>query len=144
MHPLSSALPLPYVTHGSLVAHRHLFAPMIIMTPFLMGWDWWAVRAEPIPACWYNILFHFVSYYFLFISFHSLVVWGWSLWIDSVLMLSQPCTDDIFLIIIMSQIINHTNLNFVLIEILLTRIFMYRCSVRLVRYIIYPLLKLRE
>ena len=31
MHPLSGALPLPYVpahvTHGALVAHRHLFAP---------------------------------------------------------------------------------------------------------------------
>ena len=31
MHPLSGALPLPYVparvTRGSLVAHRHLFSP---------------------------------------------------------------------------------------------------------------------
>ena len=31
MHPLSGALPLPYVpasvTRGALVAHRHLFAP---------------------------------------------------------------------------------------------------------------------
>ena len=31
MHPLSGALPLPYVpadvTHGALVAHRHLFVP---------------------------------------------------------------------------------------------------------------------
>ena len=31
MHPLSGALPLPYVpahvTHGALVAHRHSFAP---------------------------------------------------------------------------------------------------------------------
>ena len=31
MHPLSGALPLPYVparvTHGALVAHKHSFAP---------------------------------------------------------------------------------------------------------------------
>ena len=31
MHPLSGALPLPYVpahvTHGALVAYRHSFAP---------------------------------------------------------------------------------------------------------------------
>ena len=36
MHPFSSALPLLYVparvTHGALVAHRHLFVPPCCMT----------------------------------------------------------------------------------------------------------------
>ena len=36
MHPLGGAFPLPYVpalvTHGALVAHKHLFAPPRCMT----------------------------------------------------------------------------------------------------------------
>ena len=41
----------------------------------------------------------FASYYFLFF-FIPWVVWGWGLWIDSVLTLSRPCTADSILIII--------------------------------------------
>ena len=49
---------------------------------------------------WPNLLFLFISYYFLFTTiFHESVVWGWSLRTDSVDALSQPCTVDSFLII---------------------------------------------
>ena len=86
MHPLSSALPLPYVparvTRGALVAHRHAFAPprcrtsqyrrsfvpqslerglfgTILVTPCLMVWDWRVSRAEPMFSCWHDLLFLF-------------------------------------------------------------------------------------
>ena len=75
MHPLSGALPLPYVqarvTRGALVAHRHSFAPPRCRTSqyhrtfvpllvslwddlsdlCLMVWDWWVSRAEPMLSC---------------------------------------------------------------------------------------------
>ena len=83
-------LPLPYVpacvTRGALVAHRHSFAPprcrisqyrrtfvpprclfgTILVTLFLMVWDWRASRAEPMFSCWHELLF-FISYYYLFL-----------------------------------------------------------------------------
>ena len=75
MHPLRSAFPMPYVPamlvcnmHGALVAHSNSLAPprrrtsqchrtvvaslylygTILMTLFLMVWDWWIFRAEPM------------------------------------------------------------------------------------------------
>ena len=88
MHPLSGALPFPYVpapvTPGDLVAHRHSFAPPrcrtsqyrrtsvplsvslwndLIVTPCLMVWDWRVSRAEPMLSCWHDLLLFFVSYY---------------------------------------------------------------------------------
>ena len=79
MHPLSGALPLPYVpacvTHGALVAHRHSFAPprcrsiaeplcssrclfgTILVTMFYMVRDWLVSRAEPMLSCWHDLLF---------------------------------------------------------------------------------------
>ena len=112
MRPLSSALPLPYVlvrvTRGSLVAHRHLFAPprcrtsqyritfvpsrclfgTILVTLCMMVWDWRTSRAEPMLSCWHDLLFLFLSRTILsFSSFNGLVVWGWGLWTDSVLTL---------------------------------------------------------
>ena len=91
MHPLSNVLPLPYVparvTHFALVAHRHSFAPprrkisqyrrtSVPLTVSLwndFGDPLFAVvrlagfRAEPMLSCCSNLLFLFVSYYFLFI-----------------------------------------------------------------------------
>ena len=90
MHPLSGALHMlnvpARVAGGALVAHRHSFAPSrcrtsqtvepfypshcligtIVVALFLMVWDWSVLRAEPMLSCWLNLLFLFVSYYFLF------------------------------------------------------------------------------
>ena len=111
MHPLSGALPLPYVaalvTLGALVAHRHLFAPprcrtfqyrrsfvpfslclfgTILMTLCLMVWDWRVSRAEPMLSCCHDLLFLFcLLVFYLFLSFM-----GWGLWTDRVFSLS-PC-----------------------------------------------------
>ena len=95
MHPLSGALPLPYVparvTRGALVAHTHSFAPPRCRTSqycrtfvllsvslstlwndlsdlCLMMWDGWVSRVEPMHSCWHGLLF-FVSYYFIFFLF---------------------------------------------------------------------------
>ena len=81
MHPLSAALPLPYVparvTRGALVAHRHSFAPprcrtsqyrrtfvppsvshgTILVTLCLMVWDPRVSKAEPMLSCWHDLLF---------------------------------------------------------------------------------------
>ena len=81
MHPLSSALPSPYVparaTCGALVAHRHAFVPARCRTsqyrrtfvpnsvslwndlkcPCLKVWDWLVSRAEPMLSCWHDLLF---------------------------------------------------------------------------------------
>ena len=89
MHPLSGALPLPYVparvTRGALVAHRLSFAPPCCRTsqyrrsfvplsvslwndfsdPVFDGVDWQVSRAEPMLSCWHDLLF-FVSYCFMF------------------------------------------------------------------------------
>ena len=85
IHPLSGALPLPYVpervTRGALVAHRHSFAPprcrtsqhrrsfvplsvslwngTILVTLLLMVWDWQVSRAEPMLSSWHDLLFIF-------------------------------------------------------------------------------------
>ena len=80
MHPLSSALSLPYVpahaTPGALVAHRHSFALLVVgllsiaeplcpsrclfgtilVTLCLMMWDWRVSRAEPMLSCWHDLL----------------------------------------------------------------------------------------
>ena len=81
MHPLSSALSLPYVvarvTRGALVAHRHSFAPPHCRTsqyrrtfvplsvslwnylsdPVFDGVGLAGFRAEPMLSYWPNLLF---------------------------------------------------------------------------------------
>ena len=83
MHPLSGALPLPYVparvTRGALVAHRHSMLPprcrtsqyrdalcpslclfgTFLVTLCLMVWVWRVARAEPMLSCWHDLLFLF-------------------------------------------------------------------------------------
>ena len=75
MHPLCSALPVPYVpvrvTRCVLIAHRYTYAPprcrtsryrrtffrsqylsgTIWLTPYSMVWDWQVSRAGPMPFC---------------------------------------------------------------------------------------------
>ena len=83
MHPLSGALPLPYVparvTRGALVAHRHSFVPPRCRTsqcrrsivplsvslwndlsdPVFDGVALAVSRAEPMLSCWHDLLFLF-------------------------------------------------------------------------------------
>ena len=82
MYPLSGALPLPYVparvTRGTLVAHKHSFAPPrcrtsqyrrtfvplsvslwndLIETLCLMVWDWRVSKVESMLSCRHDLLF---------------------------------------------------------------------------------------
>ena len=90
MHPLSGALPLPYlsarVTRGAFVTYRQSLRLLavellnsveplcpsqchfgtILVTLYLMVWDRRVLRTQPMLSCWPNLLFLFVSYYFLF------------------------------------------------------------------------------
>ena len=85
MHPLRGALPLPYVparvTSGALVAHigtrSHLLVvgllnitePLcpsrclfetILVTLYLMVFDWRVSRAEPMLSCWHDLFYLFL------------------------------------------------------------------------------------
>ena len=128
-HPLSSALPLQYVpervtrganyswcigtrfrllavellsTAGPSCSFQYCYGT-ILMTLFLIVWDWLVFRAEPMPSCWPNLFFYWLV--FIFSPFHRFVLWGWGLRIDrtSVITLSQPCTADSLLIIIIIE-----------------------------------------
>ena len=121
------------VTHGALVADRHSFASPRYRTsqyhrtfvPISVSlWNDLSdpvfdcvgleqnsiaeqmLRADPILFCWPNLLFLFVYYYYLFFFFPR-VVWGWRRRIDSVLTLSQHCTPDSFLIILIIIMITY-------------------------------------
>ena len=97
MHPLSGALPFPYVparvtrvlllligTHSSLLIEgllniveilcpsRCLFGT-ILVTLCLMVWDWWVSRAEPMLSCWHDLLFRFCL--LLFYNFLPSIGW---------------------------------------------------------------------
>ena len=97
MHPLSGALPVPYVsvrvTRGALVAYRflmHLLAAeprstagllspsqylfgTILVTLCSMLWDWWVSRVGPIPFCWPSCSLPFCL--LLFFPFSSFLLW---------------------------------------------------------------------
>ena len=118
MLPLRGALPLPYVparvTRGALVAHRYSFAPphcrtsQYCRTFVPLSVSLWNDLSDPVfdgvgLACFESranafllawSALSFLSTTILSSSFHGLVVWGWSLWIDSVFTLSRPCTAD--------------------------------------------------
>ena len=95
MYPLSGALPLPFAGLCFLWwfwlligPHLHLLAVgllstvellcpspchsgKILVTLYLMVWDWWIVRAEPMLSCYPNLLF-LPPTIFSFSSFHGL------------------------------------------------------------------------
>ena len=102
MHHFSGALPLQYVparvTRGSLVAHCHSFAPPCCKTsqyrrtfvplsaslwndfsdPVFDGVGMEGFNSREMLSCRPNLLFiFFLLLFFLFSSFHGLVVWGW-------------------------------------------------------------------
>ena len=76
MHPLSGALPLPYVparvTRGNtrlvvvgLLSIAEALCPSlclfgtILVTLCFMVWDWRVSKAEPMLSCWHDLLFRF-------------------------------------------------------------------------------------
>ena len=113
-HSLYGALPVPYVpvqlTCSSVIEHRFTYVPprsitgllfpcqylcgMILVTPCSMVCDWWVSRAGPMPFYWPScqLTFCFLLFSLSLLSFYGLVLWGWGLWTDKVLIaLSQPC-----------------------------------------------------
>ena len=118
MHPLSGALPLPYVparvTRGALVAHRHSFSPRCRTSRYRRSFVplslslWKGLRDlvfDGVGLAGFKsranaLLLALSALSFLsptiltFSSFHGLVMWGWGLWTDSVPTLSRPCTAD--------------------------------------------------
>ena len=109
VHPLSCALPLPYVpervTHGALVAHRHSFAPprcrtsqyrrsFMPLSVFLLNdlsesvFDGVGLAGFKSRANAFLLARSALSFWSItglsFSSFHGLVVWGWGLWTDRV------------------------------------------------------------
>ena len=72
----------------------------ILLTAYLMVWDWWVSRAG---RCFFiglscsipTIVFY--SFSLSHLSVYWLVLWGWGLWTNRVYTtLSQPCTADLF------------------------------------------------
>ena len=109
MHPLSGALPLPYVsarvTRGTLVVYRHSFAPPRCRTsqylrtfvPLSMSlrkdlsdtvFDGVGLAGFKSRANAFLLTLSALSFLsptiLSFSSFHGLVVWGWGLWTDRV------------------------------------------------------------
>ena len=118
VHPLNGALPGPYVpvrvTRGALVAHRYTYAPprcrcrepprsqctsgTILLTPYLMVWDWRVSRVGPMLFYWPK-LFYPSSTIFPYLFYRSI---GWYcgagvFGLIGCVSLSQPCTADLFL-----------------------------------------------
>ena len=117
MHPIYGALPVPYVpvrvTRGALIPHRYTYAPpscrttqyrrtfipcqylrgAILVTPYSLVWAWQVSRAGPMPFYWpcYSLPFCLLLFSLSLLSCDGLVLWGWGLWTDRVLIgLSQP------------------------------------------------------
>ena len=72
----------------------------ILVTPCLTVWDWWVSRARPMPFYWLScsLTFCLLLFSLSLLSFYGLVLYGWGLWTDRVLIaLSQPCIANLFL-----------------------------------------------
>ena len=125
MHHLYGALPVPYVpvrvTRGAVIAQGFTYAPprcrtsqyrrtlilfpgqylcgTILVTPCSMVWDWRVSRAGPMsfypPSC--SLTFCPLMFSLSLLSFYGLVLWGWGLRTDRVLIaVSQPCIANLF------------------------------------------------
>ena len=79
---------------------RHLFPGQclcgtILVTPCSMVWDWRVSRAGPMPSC--SLIFYLLLFSISLLSFYGLVLWGWGLRSDRLLIaLSQPCIAYLF------------------------------------------------
>ena len=102
MHRLAAE---PRSTAGLLLPSR-CPCGMILLTPYSMVWDWRVSRAGPILFYWPKMLYPFCNLLLFFpslLSVYRLVLWDWGLRTDRVyITLSQPCTADLFLIIIIT------------------------------------------
>ena len=114
MHPLYGALPVPYVpVQVTQVLLSHIGTPMhllaaeprsiaghlfpgqclcgtILVIPCSMVWDWWVSRAGSMPFHWpsCSLTFCLLLFSLSLLSFYGLVLWGWGLQTDRVLLLS--------------------------------------------------------
>ena len=123
LHPLYGALPVPpvlmRVTRGAVIAHRYTYAPprcrtpqysrtfipfsvslwTILVTPYSMVRDCRVSRAGPVPLYWCSCSLPFCLLLFplSLLSFYGLVLWGWGLRTDRLLIaLSKPCITNLF------------------------------------------------
>ena len=75
----------------------------ILLTPYSIVWDWRISRAGPRLLYWPKLLYPYYSFsvYRRLLSVYRSVLWGYGLRTDRVyITLSQPCTAELFLIII--------------------------------------------
>ena len=124
IHPLCGALPVPYVpvrvTRGAVIAHRFTYMRLvaaeprsiagllfrcqylcgtILVTPCSMVRDRRVSREWPMPFYWPSCSRTFCLLLFSpsLLSFCGLVLWGWGLRTDRVLIaFSQPCIANLF------------------------------------------------
>ena len=71
----------------------------ILVTPCSMVWDWRVSRALSMPFYWpsCSLTFCLLLFSLSLLSFYGLVLWGWGLRTDRVLItLSRPCIADLF------------------------------------------------
>ena len=114
MHPLYSALPMPYVpvrvksgalagTLMCLLAAEPRWTPVtcipcqflrgtILVTPYSMVWDW---RVFYLPSC--RLPFFLLVFSLSFLKLYGFVLWAWGLRSNRQLItLSQPCSVNLF------------------------------------------------
>ena len=123
MHPLYGVRPVSYVpvrvTRFTVIAHRYSYAPprcrtsqyrwtFILLSVSLWNdlsdlglivWDWQVSRAGPMPFYWpsCSLTFCLLLFSLSLLSFYGLVLWGWGLRTDRVLIArSQPCVTNFF------------------------------------------------
>ena len=71
----------------------------LLVTPCSMVWDWRVSRAGPMPFYWSSCSLPLCLLLFSLslLSFYGLVLWGWGLRTDRVLIaFSQPCIANLF------------------------------------------------
>ena len=96
-------------SRGGLLFPSQCPSGTILLTPYSIVWDWRVSRAGPMLFYWPELLYPHYSL-LLFFPFSAsclkVALWGWGLRTDRVyITLSQPCTADLFLIIIIKIII---------------------------------------
>ena len=76
----------PHSIAGLLFPFQYLCGT-ILVTPYSMVWDWRFSRAGPMPFYWPSCSLHFCLLLFSLslLSFYGLVLWGWGLRTDRVL-----------------------------------------------------------
>ena len=119
MHPLYDALPVPYVlvwvTSGTVIAHWYTYVPPRCRTSqyrktFIpLSISLWNDLGRRIQRCGtsrfqeqgepnYSLPFCLLLFSLSFLPFYGLVLWGWGLRTDRVLItLFQPCIANHFL-----------------------------------------------